>query len=178
VAKVAGVRIAHPERVSWSQVIEAARLIKLTLQQVGLKSFVKTTGGVGLHAVVPLAPGRNWTQCFKFSRALAETIVRSNPMLYTISLPKLGRDRKILIDYLRYNPTDTSVAAYSTRARPNAPVSVPLDWDELSSELKSDRYTVQNLSERLRRLKTDPWNNYWSCRQQLEPQMIGRVQSL
>src|SRR5690349_3988330 len=68
---------------------------------------------------------------------------------------------KILIDYLRNNRTNTSVAAFSTRARPNAPISVPLDWGELSPELKFDHYTVNNLSERLRRLKSDPWKDYW-----------------
>lgn len=103
--------------IRWRQIIETARLIRSMLQNIGLGSFVKTTGGIGLHVVVPLVPEHDWADCFAFARAFAKAIVRSNPELYTISLPKLGRERKILIDYLRNNRTNTSVAAYSTRAR-------------------------------------------------------------
>jgi bifunctional non-homologous end joining protein LigD len=163
--------------ISWPQVINSAVLIKSMLQRIGLQSFVKTTGGVGLHLVVPLIPEHDWQDCFAFAKAFAAAIVRTNQELYTISLPKLGRERKILIDYLRNNRTNTSVAAYSTRARPQAPVSVPLRWDELDPELKSDHYTVNNLSERLRQLKNDPWEDYWGCEQRLDPQTMKRVRS-
>ena len=164
--------------IKWPQIVETAVLIKSTLHRIGLESFVKTTGGVGLHVVVPLEPELDWTDCFTFAKGFAEAIVRINPELYTIALPKLGRERKILIDYLRNNRTNTSVAAYSTRASPKAPVSVPLRWDELSAEIKSDHYTVNNLSGRLRQLNSDPWADYWRCRQRLRPQALKRVGSL
>ncbi|MBV8810618.1 MAG: DNA ligase D, partial [Acidobacteriaceae bacterium] len=162
--------------IRWPQIIHAAFLIKSMLQKMHLQSFVKTTGGVGLHVVVPLIPQHDWRDCFAFAKALAEAIVRTDPEMYTISLPKRGRERKILIDYLRNNRTNTSVAAYSTRARPKAPVSVPLRWDELKPELKSDDYAVQNLNERLRQLKANPWKDYWRCRQRLDLQTTKRVQ--
>jgi bifunctional non-homologous end joining protein LigD len=125
--------------------------------------------------VVPIVPEHDWKDCFGFARSLAKAVVRSNPKLYTISLPKRGRQQKILIDYLRNNRTNTSVAAYSTRAKPKAPVSVPLRWEELSPELKSEHYTVTNVTERLRRLKHDPWKEYWKCSQRLVPEVIKLV---
>jgi bifunctional non-homologous end joining protein LigD len=161
--------------VKWRQITQAALLIKSMLESVELESFVKTTGGIGLHVVIPIVPQRDWKDCFRFARVFAEAIVRQNPKLYTISLPKRGREQKILIDYLRNNRTNTSVAAYSTRAKPKAPISVPLRWDELTPELKSDRYTVTNVTERLRRLRGDPWKEYWKCSQRLVPEIIERL---
>jgi bifunctional non-homologous end joining protein LigD len=161
--------------VKWPQITQAALLIKSMLEKLELESFVKTTGGVGLHVVIPIIPQHDWKTCFGFARTFAEGVINTNPKLYTISLPKRGREQKILIDYLRNNRTNTSVAAYSTRAKPKAPVSVPLRWDELNPEVKSDHYTVTNVIERLRRLKHDPWKEYWKCSQHLVPEKIERM---
>src|SRR6185369_13706541 len=103
--------------VRWPQVVEAARLVRDVLEAVGLASFPKTTGGHGLHVVVPLVPERPWDECLAFSRTLAEALVRQSPRRYTISYAKAGRECQILIDYLRNNRTNTSVAAFSTRDR-------------------------------------------------------------
>jgi bifunctional non-homologous end joining protein LigD len=122
--------------------------------------------------VVPLQPRADWQQCLAFSRALAEAIVRHDPALYTTAFAKAGRERKILIDYLRNNRTNTSVAAFSTRAREGAPVSVPLKWDEVTSKLTPGAFTVLTLEKRLSRLRTDPWAEYWTTRQHLSARML------
>ena len=100
-------------------------------------------------------------------RRVASQIVREDPRTYTDSMPKAGRKDKILIDFLRNNRGSTSVAAYSTRARDGAPVSVPLAWEELDRDIRPDQYTVQNLPRRLASLKTDPWARYFKLRQRI-----------
>jgi len=161
--------------VQWPQVIEAARLVRMAFDTLGLGSFVKTTGGKGLHVVAPLVPERDWETCLAFSRGVSEFIVRQDPTRYTTALPKKGRARKILLDYLRNNRGSTAVAAFSTRAREGAPVSVPIAWEELSPRLKSDHFRVGNLRQRLRRLKDDPWRDYWTLRQRISAKALAAV---
>src|SRR6185503_14394547 len=153
--------------VAFDKVMAAARLLRDSLGSVGLESFVKTTGGKGLHVVVPLAPGHGWDETFGFSELVAGEIVKQDPRTYTDSMPKAGRQAKILIDVLRNNRGSTSVAAYSTRARTGAPVSVPLAWEELERGLRPDQFTVENLPRRLSSLKADPWARYFKLRQKL-----------
>ena len=104
--------------ITWADVIAAARLVRRQLEGAGLESFVKTTGGRGLHVVVPLQPSADWSDCLAFSRGLAEAIAAHDPARYTTRFAKAGRERKILIDYLRNNRTNTSIAAFSMRAKP------------------------------------------------------------
>jgi bifunctional non-homologous end joining protein LigD len=153
--------------VPWTRVIEGARLIRERLLALGLESFVKTTGGKGLHVVVPLSPGPTWDEGAEFARRLAESVAREDPRGYVSHMAKSARQGKIFIDYLRNVRGATSVAAYSTRAKAQAPVSVPLGWDELSPAIKSDHYTIANLPRRLAGLKTDPWAKYGTTRQKL-----------
>jgi bifunctional non-homologous end joining protein LigD len=153
--------------VEWGRVVDSARLIRARLEEVALTSFVKTTGGKGLHVVVPLSPGPTWEEGAAFARALAENIVRENPRDYIAHMAKAARKGKIFVDYLRNVRGATSVAAYSTRAKPDAPVSVPLEWDELTPSLRSDHYTIANLARRLAKLGQDPWARYWTVRQKL-----------
>ena len=147
------------------------------LRAVDLESFVKTTGGTGLHVVVPLAPRADWTVCLEFSRAVAEAVVRHDPDLYTTAFAKAGRARKILIDYLRNNRTNTSVAAFSSRARAGAPVSVPLRWEEVTPKLAPGSWTVATVEQRLARVRQDPWKGYWTSRQRLTPTVASGVRS-
>ena len=169
--------VEHPDRivfdidpgdkVPWKRVIESARLVRKLLRTVGLESFPKTTGGKGLHVVVPLTPRADWRACLEFSRALAQAIERHEPELYTTAFARAGRERKILIDYLRNNRTNTSVAAFSTRARDGAPVSMTLRWEEVTPALDPSAWTVTTAERRLSSLRGDPWRDYWTCRQRL-----------
>jgi bifunctional non-homologous end joining protein LigD len=153
--------------VSWTEIVAAARLVRQLLEGAGLESFVKTTGGRGLHIVVPLRPSADWSECLAFSRALAGTIAAHDPDRYTTRFAKAGRERKILIDYLRNNRTNTSIAAFSMRAKPHAPVSMPLAWSALSGRVRPEAFTVQTVPARLSRMRRDPWAEYWTCRQRL-----------
>lgn len=161
--------------VPWREVVSAARFVRKALQHVGLESWVKTTGGVGLHLVVPLVPERDVAEVLGFSRAIAMALERHEPNRFTTAFAKHGREKKILVDYLRNNRTNTSVAAFSTRARPHAPVSVPIAWDELSARLRPERFTIASVPKRLARLREDPWRGYWQARQRLSRNEIGRT---
>jgi len=154
-------------QVPWKKVVESARLVRQMLETLGLESFPKTTGGKGLHVVVPVVPRAEWKECLDFSRALAEAIERHNPDQYTTAFAKAGRERKILIDYLRNNRTNTSVSAFSTRAREGAPVSMPIRWEELTPALKPSAWTVLTAERRLSSLRCDPWRDYWTTKQRL-----------
>ena len=163
------------EHVPWRRVIGAARLVRRALQALDLESFLKTTGGRGLHVVVPLVPSADWSACLDFSRGLSEAIERSDPETFTTRFAKIGREHRILLDFLRNNRTNTSIAAYSTRARPGAPISVPISWSELSPSLDPRRMTLATVPVRLSRLRSDPWKGYWNCRQKLTAQRLRAV---
>jgi bifunctional non-homologous end joining protein LigD len=162
--------------VTWPQVVTAARLVQAVLKTLGLAAWVKTTGGRGLHIVVPIKPTLEWTECLAYARAVSEVLVRANPQMYTTTYAKRGRERKILLDYLRNNRTNTSVCAFSPRAREGAPVSVPVAWRELSG--RPERWTLQTVPRRLRRLRSDPWAGYWTSAQTLSRVAIEALRSL
>lgn len=152
-------------QVRWRAVIDAARLVRGVLHTLNLESWPKTTGGRGLHVVIPIARKRAWTECLDFARSVGEALVRHDQKLFTLQFGKRGRDRQILVDYLRNNRTNTSIAAFSTRARPGAPVSVPIDWEELDESLDPSSFTVATLPARLASQRTDPWAGYFRARQ-------------
>jgi bifunctional non-homologous end joining protein LigD len=151
-------------KVTWTQVAAAARLVRDILKTLGLASWVKTTGGRGLHVVVPIKRTRDWSECLDFSKAVSETIERADPQTYTTAFAKAGRERKILVDYLRNNRTNTSVCAFSPRARPGAFVSMPIDWKELGAG--AERWTVATVPRRLKK-RSDPWAEYWNSKQKV-----------
>jgi bifunctional non-homologous end joining protein LigD len=161
--------------VGWGEVVEAARTVRQLLEVLGLACWVKTTGGKGLHVVVPIRPRREWSECLAFARAVATAMVRSDPSRYTVTYAKRGRERQILVDYLRNNRTNTSVSAYSTRARAGAPVSVPISWDELGARLKPSRFSIRAVLRRLSTLGADPWAGYWTSRQQVTDVALSAV---
>jgi bifunctional non-homologous end joining protein LigD len=163
--------------VGWPAVAEAARHIRTTLQALDLESFPKTTGGRGLHVVVPLVPSASWQECLAFARGVAARIEAGDPGTYTTEFAKAGREHKLLIDYLRNNRTNTSVAAWSPRARPGAPVSIPLAWREVGPRLDPARFTLATVASRLSRQRTDPWAAYWSCRQRLTAARLKAVRA-
>ena len=160
--------------VSWKQVAHAAQALRMKLEDLGLAAFAKTTGGKGLHIVVPLVRRQGWDEVKEFCREFAETFVREAPELYTANMSKAKRRGKIFIDYLRNARGATAVAAYSTRARPGAPVSTPIDWDELAA-LRSDQYTLRNLGRRLAERGRDPWEQFDDARRPITDALRKRV---
>ena len=137
------------------------------LAALGLQSFVKTSGGKGLHIVVPIQPADEWDQVKTFAKTLAGTMAKERPDRYVATVAKRARRACIFVDYLRNDRGATAVAAYSTRALPRASVSTPRNWDELSPGLRSDHFTVGNLLHRLSSLKRDPWQGFLKIRQRL-----------
>jgi bifunctional non-homologous end joining protein LigD len=153
--------------VAWPAVVAAARLVRARLQDHGLESFVKTTGGKGLHVVAPIDRGPDWDACARFARGVAEALAREAPDAFVATMTKARRHGRIFVDWLRNVRGATAVAAYSTRAKPNAPVSTPLAWDELGPRTTPDRFTVATLPRRLASLRADPWEGLGSVRQTL-----------
>ncbi|MBX6364347.1 MAG: non-homologous end-joining DNA ligase [Gemmatimonadetes bacterium] len=154
--------------VAWDAVCEAALHLRDRLEELGLRCFAKTTGGKGLHVVVPLLRRAAWRQTAGFARAFAKAIEAEDPDRFTTEVAKARRHDRILIDYLRNTRGATAVEAYSTRARPHAPVATPVRWDEVGPGLRPDGYTVSNFGERLRALGgEDPWAGYREARQAL-----------
>ena len=150
--------------VSWAAVVEAARLVRATLEQVSLPSFVKTTGGKGLHVVAPIVATSSWDEGLAFARHLAEGFVQRDPTRFTTRVAKAGREKKILIDYQRNSRGNTAVAAYSTRARAGAPVSMPLGWDALSEHTRPDEFTLRTVPALLASGVRQAWDGYASAR--------------
>ena len=152
--------------VSWPRIARAARRVKERVGRAGLRSFVKTTGGKGLHVVVPLQPGTGWQACLDFARAIAAEIEAAEPAGFTTEMSKTRRAGKILLDVLRNVRGATSVSAFSTRARPGSPVSFPLAWEALESAAPST-FTAPGILERLPAPGHDPWADYARTRQRL-----------
>jgi bifunctional non-homologous end joining protein LigD len=163
------------EGLDWSRVVEGARLMRDVLAELGLRSFLKSTGGKGLHVVLPLVRRAGWEEVKAFTRALAEMVAAADPARYTSQMPKAKRTGRIYIDYLRNQRGATSIAAYSTRSRPGAPVSVPLAWDELDSDVRSNTFTIETLPRRLESLAADPWADFASVRQSITAAMRRAV---
>jgi bifunctional non-homologous end joining protein LigD len=153
-------------QVEWRDTVAAAGHVRQALQGLGLKAWVKTTGGRGLHIVVPIMPERDWSDCLAFARTFASEIAKHDPRRFTTTFAKHKRERQILIDYLRNNRTNTSVAAYSARARAAATVSVPIAWEELTARLRPDSWTMRTVPKLLAARK-DPWAAYFRTRQTL-----------
>ena len=153
--------------VAWKKVVDAAFAIKQQMDRFNLQSFVKTTGGKGLHVVVPIQPEYDWKQVKNFSHVLVQFLEKSHPAKYTSQLSKAKRKGKIFIDYLRNQRGATAISAYSTRARIHAPVATPLHWDELTNNIKDVYYTINTLPKRLSQLKNDPWEAFGTTIQSL-----------
>ena len=152
--------------IAWKDVIGAAREVRDRLEDLKLKSFVKTTGGKGLHVVLPIRPAP-WDEAKEFCRGIAEGMAADNRARYTATIKKAARDKRIFVDYLRNSREATAIAPYSTRARPGATVAVPLSWEELGTQKAPNLFTVMNLSKRLARQRKDPWAGMGKIKQAL-----------
>lgn len=147
--------------ITRERLIEAARYAGSYLKENKLATYLKTTGGKGLHLVIPLRPSLDWDEVKKISKAIAEDLVRRRPDLFVSVIAKSRRTGKILVDYLRNGRGATSIMPYSTRARPGAPVAVPISEDELTADLLSVPFTIEKVRERLHVRKKDPWEDLY-----------------
>jgi bifunctional non-homologous end joining protein LigD len=150
----------------WSDVVAAARDVRERLEGIKLKTFLKTSGGKGLHVVLPIKP-TPWDEAKEFTHTVARAMEADAPDKYISTATKAKRDGRIFIDYLRNSREATAVAPYSTRARSGAPVSVPIDWSELGALKGANSYTVKNIAQRLSRLRKDPWAGIGKVKQPL-----------
>ncbi len=144
------------ETLPWNLVIEAAFIIRSKLENQSLRCFAKTTGGKGLHVIVPTNKRWDWRDLFEFSKLFAFELAKEYPKLFVDNMSKSRRRNRIFVDYHRNRRGATAVAAYSLRARAGAPVSTPVAWDELASVHPSD-FTLWTIPSRLANLTSDPF---------------------
>ncbi|MCW5659117.1 MAG: DNA ligase D [Burkholderiaceae bacterium] len=159
------------ERVPWSRVQEAATLVHSFLGELGLECWLKTSGGKGLHVVVPIVPRLDWDTVKGFSQAVVEQLAEVLPDRFSAKSGAANRVGKIFVDYIRNSHGATTAAAFSARARPGLGVSMPVDWSQLASLKSGAQWTIANAREHLSFQKEDPWAGYWRSRQTLAKAM-------
>jgi bifunctional non-homologous end joining protein LigD len=167
----------HPDRlvfdldpapdVDFQATIAGARTLRELLEELGLQSWVKTTGGKGLHVTVPIVPRADWDEIKTFCKAVAEELTRRDPERFIATMSKAKRRGKIFVDYLRNGRGATFIAPYSPRAREGALIAMPIVWDDLSAKFKPERFSVRGAAEYLQRRKTDPFVALAKARQKL-----------
>ncbi len=155
------------EGLPWTEVERAALDMRERLAGLGLRSFLKTTGGKGLHVVIPIEPVTDWDTAKAFTQTIAVAMTKDEPNRYVSKMTKSIRGGKIFVDYLRNGRGATAIAAYSPRARPGAPVSTPLAWEELGTGISPSHFTIANLRRRLLALDQDPWADLAKVKQKL-----------
>lgn len=160
--------------VPWTEVIAAAGEVRQRLRDAGLAAFVKTSGGKGLHVVSPLKPKAEWPAVKAFTKGIADAMAADSPDRFVATITKSKRRGKILVDYLRNQRGATAVAAYSTRARPGAAVSMPLAWAELSPGIGPAYFTVENAPTRLVSLAAEPWEDFHAAAVPIETSKTRR----
>jgi bifunctional non-homologous end joining protein LigD len=155
------------EDLGFGDVVHAALEIRERLSALGLVSFVKTTGGKGLHVVLPIEPVDEWRDAKVFAKSFSEAMAADSPERYLTRIGKAEREGRIFLDYLRNDPTSTAVGPYSTRSRPGAPVATPVDWQEVGEDLDPTVFTIATVPARLAALKRDPWQEMREIAQRL-----------
>lgn len=153
--------------VAWETMLEAAMLVHTLLDELGLQSWLKTSGGKGLHVVVPLAPQRSYDEVKAFSRAAVQHLSGTLPQRFTVRSGAPNRKGKIFVDYLRNGFSQTTAAAFSARARPGLGVSMPVSWEQLPKLRSGAQWTIRDAREYLSFQIADPWERYWETRQTL-----------
>ena len=143
--------------LAFADVVKAAKELRAFLEELDLVSFLKTTGGKGLHIIVPIARRYAWGDVKSLAKRVGELMTKQSPERYLTRISIAERRGKIFIDYLRNDPTSTAVGPYSTRAREGAPVATPISWDELTLKLDPKAFDIASVPKRLRKLKSDPW---------------------
>ncbi|HEV8600314.1 MAG TPA: non-homologous end-joining DNA ligase [Gemmatimonadales bacterium] len=163
--------------VSWGRVREAAKLLKGMLETLGLESWIKTTGGKGLHVVVPIERRSSWEEVSGFARAVAYRIAREDPARYLATASKAARQGRIFIDWLRNTRGATAIAPWSTRAREGAPISMPIGWEELDRLKSGDQFLLRGAVALARRRKPDPWASLLKARQRLTRSLTAALEA-
>ena len=171
-------RLGRPDRVvfdldpgdgvPWPQMQEAALLTRTMLTELGLQSWLKTSGGKGLHVVAPLTPKLADDEVKAFAKAVAQHLARALPQRFVAKSGPRNRVGRVFIDYLRNGEGQTTVAAFSARARPGLGVSMPIDWDQLDELKSAAPWTVRTAREYLSLEAADPWRDYWTVRQTIK----------
>jgi bifunctional non-homologous end joining protein LigD len=160
--------------VPWRRVREAARTLREELQARGLESYLRTSGGKGLHVVAPYSSRARWPRVGAFARDVVETLAEREPGKYTATMSKAKRGGKVFVDHFRNGRGATSVTSYSLRARPGAPVAMPIGWDELGRTGGGGDWTLERVLRRLRSRKADPWADFFETgRRQTLPEGRG-----
>ena len=160
--------------IKWEMLASTALEFRKRLNKVGLKSFLKGTGGKGLHVVAPIVPEYDWRTIKEFAHELVLQLEREQPKLYVSKMSLAARKGRIFLDYLRNDRESTSVAPYSPRARSGAPVSMPLKWDELKLG-EMPKFHISDFQEWRSRLRKDPWKELLEVRQKLTPKALGQA---
>jgi len=155
------------EGVPFAEIKKAATDIRKLLEQLELESFLRVSGGKGLHVVVPLNPGCDWDLTKRFAHGFADALARSEPDRFLSTATKSKRNKRIFVDYLRNGRGATAVASYSMRGRAGAPVAMPLAWGELSKLTKANAFTIKDVPAKLKRRRKDPWEGIDRVKQNL-----------
>ena len=174
--------LEHPDRLifdldpdellTWPTVTEAAAEVRTRLEKLGLTSFLKTTGGKGLHIVIPIEPALDWAVAKSFAHGFVLAMEKANPRLYLTKMSKAARTGKIYLDYLRNERGATAVAPYSPRARAGCAVSMPLGWPELDATQRPS-FRVSTFADWQDRLKKDPWKAMAANTQSITPEALA-----
>lgn len=163
------------EDVAWEEVLGAGYLLRDILGTFDLQSFPKLTGGKGLHVVAPMTRRLDFDTIKPACKAIVEMMRERNPDKFLVTASKAKRKGKIFLDYLRNGRGATAVAPYSLRARPGAPVALPVSWDEVKPSLRPDQYTIKTAPQRLASLKSDPWKGYFEVKQSLKRAVLREL---
>ena len=163
--------------VAWRQVIDAAKALREFLEELGLQSFLKTSGGKGLHLVVPVTRKHEWPAVADFCRLVAEVAERAAPDRFVATMSKQKRIGRIFVDWLRNQRGATAIGPYIPRARPGAPVSLPVSWEELPRTSGGDEFQLLEVRKRLQARKRDPWAGLATVRQGITAAMIKTLEA-
>ncbi|MGE5105079.1 MAG: DNA ligase D, partial [Betaproteobacteria bacterium] len=163
------------EGLAWEKLVEAVGVLRELLDTLELEAFLKTTGGKGLHVVVPVEPTRTYDEVRDFCQSVAELLVRTFPDRFTSKMTKSRRAGRIFVDYLRNVRGATAIAPYSVRAKGGAPVAFPIDWSELAREVRFDHFNVRNVPALVDKRRRDPWGRLPGVRQTLTDAILARV---
>jgi bifunctional non-homologous end joining protein LigD len=176
--------LEHPDRIivdldpdaaiTWERLTESAGDVRKRFKKLGLESFLKSTGGKGLHVVVPFMAEHDWTVIKQFVHEFVLQMEKAEPSLYLTKMSKAARKEKIFLDYLRNERGATAVAAFSPRARPGGPVSLPLSWNELKLGEHPAAH-VADFAGWKGRLRNDPWKQMGASEQRITQEMLQAV---